>query len=239
MRKAKFGVISRKLNKESPLEIIHKKAAALSAAEWERVRILNQKIITDSLYNQNLFKGGCLQSTCDNAISKALETGTTDILLGLERDQLISYMIFYCLENPPSLQARLDNYRHLGRVGYTDMIVVDPIFQKKGYAKQILTRMKQIGKDAKIDVFMTFVRVLPIPNIPSLQALRQAGAVSSNNFLLSERKIGGIEDPIRDICLEMIYPTDKRILTTDKQGKVIWSSNYHPLKNNDSLTNRL
>jgi hypothetical protein len=212
------------LNKEGLLEIIHKKAAALSAAEWEQIRLLNQKIIPDSLYDQNLYNGGCLQSTCDNSINKAMEMGTTDVLLGLESDQLISYMIFYCLENPPSLQARLDKYRHLGRVGYSDMLVVDPIFQKQGYARQMRTRMKEIGKGAKVDVFMTFVRSLPIPNIPSLLALRQAGAVSGCHFLLSERKIDGLDGPVQDICLEIIYPSDARILTTDSGGKVIWSS---------------
>ena len=204
------------------MDIIHKKASELSQNLWDQIRTLNQKIIPRSLYDQNLYNGGCLQSTCDNAISKAIATGTTEILLGLEGEQLISYMIFYCLENPPSLQSRLDNYRHLGRVCYSDMLVVDPDFQGRGYSKQMRTRMRQIGKEAKVDVFMAFVRTLPIPNLASFMALRQAGAVSGRQFLSLERKIENFDDLIQDLCLEMLYPTDDRKLTTDRFGKVSW-----------------
>ncbi|MBA2651162.1 MAG: hypothetical protein H0U73_02655 [Tatlockia sp.] len=206
------------------MNIIHKKASDLCPNLWDQIRTLNQKIIPSSLYDQNLYNGGCLQSTCDNAISKAMATGSTEILLGFDGEQLISYMIFYCVENPPALQLRLDNYRHLGCVGYSDMLVVDPTFQKRGYSKEMRTLMRQIGKAAKVDVFMAFVRCLPIPNLSSFMALRQAGAVSGGQFLSLERKLVNFDDLIQDLCLEMIYPADDRQLTIDRFGKVSWTA---------------
>lgn len=150
------------------MKIIHYQSSNIDEKKWDIIRSLNQKIIPSSPYDQTLFNGGCLLSTCENAIQKAKEIETTEILLGFKNEQLISYMIFYCQSNPESLQTRLNNYIHLGRVGYSDMLVVDPGFQKKGYSQQMRTKMKQIARQANIDVFMTFVRCFPIPNIAIL-----------------------------------------------------------------------
>lgn len=204
------------------LHIIHKKSNALSREQWETIRKLNRKIIPNSLYDQNLFTGGCLESTCESAILKAIEMGTAEILFGFKDHQLISYMIFYCTGNPPTLEGRLQAYYHLGRVGYSDMLVVDPKFQKRGYAKEMRKHMKQIARESGIDVFMTFVRAIPIPNLPSLMSLHGAGAVFSNNQLVLQRQLPGMEQALTDICYELIYPTDDRYLTTDKTGKIIW-----------------
>ncbi|MCP0914298.1 hypothetical protein NKV53_08095 [Legionella sp. 27cVA30] len=208
----------------SYMDILHKKAAALSQSEWEHIRLLNQKITPRSLFDQDLFNGGCLKSTCDNAINKAIETGTTEVLLGWQHGMLISYMIFYCKDNPLSLQSRLAAYEHLGQVGYSDMLVVEPHFQRLGFAASMRRRMKHIAREAKVDVFMTFVRSLPIPNIPSLLSLRKAGAVCGKNLLALERCLKGMQEPGSDVFLEMVYPTDERKLTVDQTGKIMWQA---------------
>ncbi|MBA2656753.1 MAG: GNAT family N-acetyltransferase [Tatlockia sp.] len=204
------------------MEIIHQKACEVSEKFWEQIRTLNQKIIPSSLYDQSLYAGGCLQLTCDNAIAKAQQTSSAEVLLCRIDEQFIGYMIFYCDENPPSIQPRLDKYSHLGRVGYSDMLVVDPAFQRLGYSKKIRACMKEIGRNAKIDVFMTFVRSLPIPNLSSFIALRQAGAVSGRNFLLTERNLTNFDGLIQDLCLELLYPTDERKLTSNELGLIHW-----------------
>ena len=69
---------------------------------------------------------------------------------------------------------------------------------------------------------MTFVRAIPIPNIPSLMSLHKAGAVYSSNQLALQRQLPGMEQPLTDICYELIYPTDDRCLTSDKTGQISW-----------------
>jgi GNAT superfamily N-acetyltransferase len=204
------------------VEIIHKKAAMLHGNEWEQINLLNQKIIRSCLFDQEFFNGGCLKSTCDKAVRQAIEIGSTEVLLCFLEKQLIGYMIFYCDTPPASVQDHLQAYRHLGTVGYSDMLVVDPSYQKNGYAKQIRSLMQQIGKEAGVDVFMTFVRGLPIPNIPSLRSLRDAGAVCGKNLLILKREFDDIEVTFTDICLEMVYPCDERRLNTNSSGQVTW-----------------
>ncbi len=204
------------------LHIIHKKSNALDNEQWQTIRTLNRKIIPNSLYDQNIVNGGCLQSTCESAIKTAIEMRTAEVLFGVKDEQLISYMIFYCTGNPQTLANRLETYCHLGRVGYSDMLVVDPEFQKRGYAQQMRVHMKQIARESGIDAFMTFVRALPIPNIPSLMSLHKAGAVFSSNQLVLQSKPPGMEQPLTDICYELIYPTGDRCLTSDKTGKICW-----------------
>lgn len=204
------------------MQIKNRKAYSVTENEWMQIELLNKKIIRTSLYDQGFFDGGCLASTCESAVKKAIEAGTTEVLLGYEGTQLISYMIFYTQDNPSSIQARLARYKHLGNVCYSDMLVVDPGFQKQGYSKQMRLCMKQIARDAQVDVFMTFVRGIPIPNIPSLLSLRHAGAVCGKNLLIIDGPFEKKDDAITHICLEMLYPSDDRKLATDENGKVIW-----------------
>ena len=64
------------------LHIMHIKSNALDSEQWQAIRNLNRKIIPNSLYDQNLVNGGCLESTCESAIKKAIEMGTAGVLFG-------------------------------------------------------------------------------------------------------------------------------------------------------------
>lgn len=57
----------------------------------------------------------------------------------------------------------------------------------------------------------------------------------SNNQLVLQRQIPGMEEALTDICYELIYPTEDRYLTADKSGKIIWDNTIDKFKkdNND------
>lgn len=205
------------------MEISVHKAKNLAQAVFDEMASVATQSSYNTLFDQRYFDGGNWQSTWENVLHAAQADPECDIVLACDGDVLAGYMIFYTEGNPEKLAEALAEYAHLGKVVYSDLLMVAPAYQKAGISGKVRDVALKVCADSGADVVFAYVRALPVPNLPSLAALKKYHAVITPTTLKLKRFHEALGAEVDDVCLEALYPVDAaRRLHVNEQGQINW-----------------